>query len=357
ITRNIFYRNLIDPYHWSWQHGNSRWDLLNVLRTYYALRPQGINWPRNKNNLVTFKLNEITRANGIKHINAHDATADVYATIELMKFLQHKQPRLLNFLFKNRIKNRILHLINVTDMKPIFYISSSFGTCRYNISLISPIMWHPNNSNILISIDLTKDLSLLENININNIFNMGIKLIYMNRCPIFIPYNFIQKIELLRLGINDKICHNNFLLLKKSYFIKEKIKLILHSYSYIKSNNVDLQIYDSFFCKTDQQYIEKIHKAFSMLYFSNTYTLHDSRIKDIIFRCKSRNFIAFLNKNEKKLWFQHCIKIFNSIDFKNYKCNIQYLIKKHINNQKNIFLLKQLLSYIKYLENSISCIL
>ncbi|MCK8242079.1 exodeoxyribonuclease I, partial [Erwinia amylovora] len=29
VSRNLFYRNFYDPYAWSWQHGNSRWDLLD----------------------------------------------------------------------------------------------------------------------------------------------------------------------------------------------------------------------------------------------------------------------------------------------------------------------------------------
>ncbi|XNM88044.1 hypothetical protein ACLK18_11460 [Escherichia coli] len=45
VTRNVFYRNFYDPYAWSWQHDNSRWDLLDVMRACYALRPEGINWP------------------------------------------------------------------------------------------------------------------------------------------------------------------------------------------------------------------------------------------------------------------------------------------------------------------------
>ncbi|SQJ19125.1 exonuclease I, 3'-_ 5' specific [Salmonella enterica subsp. enterica] len=40
VTRNIFYRNFYDPYAWSWQHDNSRWDLLDVMRACYALRPE-----------------------------------------------------------------------------------------------------------------------------------------------------------------------------------------------------------------------------------------------------------------------------------------------------------------------------
>ncbi len=41
VTRNIFYRNFYDPYARSWQHDNSRWDLLDVMRACYALRPEG----------------------------------------------------------------------------------------------------------------------------------------------------------------------------------------------------------------------------------------------------------------------------------------------------------------------------
>ncbi|NVP01737.1 exodeoxyribonuclease I, partial [Photobacterium damselae subsp. damselae] len=45
VTRYTLYRNFYDPYGWSWQQGNSRWDLLDIMRTCYALRPDGINWP------------------------------------------------------------------------------------------------------------------------------------------------------------------------------------------------------------------------------------------------------------------------------------------------------------------------
>jgi exodeoxyribonuclease-1 len=83
VTRNIFYRNFYDPYAWSWQNRNSRWDLLDIMRACYALRPEGINWPENDDGLPSFRLEHLTRANGIEHSNAHDAMADVYATIAM----------------------------------------------------------------------------------------------------------------------------------------------------------------------------------------------------------------------------------------------------------------------------------
>ncbi len=74
-----------DPYGWSWQNGNSRWDLLDVMRACYALRPEGIEWPHDENGKPSFKLENLSVANGIEHSDAHDAMADVHATIELAK--------------------------------------------------------------------------------------------------------------------------------------------------------------------------------------------------------------------------------------------------------------------------------
>ena len=62
VTRNIFYRNFYDPYAWSWQHDNSRWDLLDVMRACYALRPEGIAWPENDEGLPSFRLEHLTVA-------------------------------------------------------------------------------------------------------------------------------------------------------------------------------------------------------------------------------------------------------------------------------------------------------
>lgn len=56
-----------------------------MLRACHALRPEGIEWPENDDGFTSFKLEHLSVANGIEHSNAHDAMADVIATIELAK--------------------------------------------------------------------------------------------------------------------------------------------------------------------------------------------------------------------------------------------------------------------------------
>ncbi|MDX1459218.1 MAG: exodeoxyribonuclease I, partial [Marinobacter sp.] len=65
VTRHTLYRNLRDPYAREWQNGNSRWDIIDMVRLTYALRPDGIEWPRKEDGSPSFRLEELTVANGI----------------------------------------------------------------------------------------------------------------------------------------------------------------------------------------------------------------------------------------------------------------------------------------------------
>ena len=76
ITRFMFWRNLIDPYAREWQNDCGRWDILDVVRMAYALRPEGITWPTKPDERrpddatalrPSFKLEDLARANGLLH--------------------------------------------------------------------------------------------------------------------------------------------------------------------------------------------------------------------------------------------------------------------------------------------------
>ena len=94
FTRYTLYRNFHDPYAREWQGGNSRGDLLDALRCAWALVPGGIEWPENDEGHTSFRLELLTAANGIEHGQAHDALADVRATIAMARLLRTAQPAL-----------------------------------------------------------------------------------------------------------------------------------------------------------------------------------------------------------------------------------------------------------------------
>ena len=87
FIRCTLYRNFHDPYEREWRGGNSRWDLLDMLRLAYALRPEGMVWPTREDGAPSFKLTHLSAANGIGHEHAHEALSDVQALIGLAKRL------------------------------------------------------------------------------------------------------------------------------------------------------------------------------------------------------------------------------------------------------------------------------
>ncbi|MEO6690022.1 MAG: exodeoxyribonuclease I, partial [Dokdonella sp.] len=85
FTRHLLYRNFHDPYEREWKDGNSRWDLIDLARMCYALRPDGIEWPRRDDGSASFRLEHLARANHIAQARAHDAVSDVEALIGLAR--------------------------------------------------------------------------------------------------------------------------------------------------------------------------------------------------------------------------------------------------------------------------------
>ncbi|QCI24057.1 exodeoxyribonuclease I [Buchnera aphidicola (Macrosiphoniella sanborni)] len=356
ITRNIFYRNFFDSYEWSWKNGNSRWDLLNILRACYVFRPNSIKWPKNKLGFTSFKLSDITKENNILHKNAHDAVSDVYATIEIAKIIQKKEPKLFNFFFNIRKKNELQKLINIKKFTPMIYISSYFTAMRHNASIVLPIMYLKKNNNVLIAIDLLKDfeilinlfkrISLNDNLSIKDFSNFGIVLLHLNRCPILAPMTVINKDDYNRLNFNLSLCKKNINLIKKNYFLIIHIENIFFKEPDInQSSNVDLKIYDSFFNLHDKKIIKSIRNTLPILLKNTNYSFYDMRLKTLLFRYRARNFFYTLDKNEKKIWLKYCMEIFNPIFFKKYNNQILILLKKNNNDFKKVILLKKLLNY------------
>src|SRR3546814_11898429 len=54
FVRHGLFRHFRDPYEREWHGGNSRWDLLDVMRLAHALRPDRIQWPKRQDVATSF---------------------------------------------------------------------------------------------------------------------------------------------------------------------------------------------------------------------------------------------------------------------------------------------------------------
>jgi len=161
FTRYSLYRNFYDAYGREWQNGNSRWDIIDLVRVTYALRPEGLEWPLDDNGVPSFRLELLSAANGISHETAHDAMSDVYATISMAKLIKERQPRLYDYVYQNRDKRKAGLLLNVRQKEPVLHTSRLFPASHGCTAMIVPVALHPTNKNTILVYDLRYDPSSL----------------------------------------------------------------------------------------------------------------------------------------------------------------------------------------------------
>lgn len=360
VTRNIFYRNFYDPYAWSWQNHNSRWDLLDVMRACYALRPEGINWPENEEGLPSFRLEHLTKANGIEHSNAHDAMADVYATIAMAQLVKAKQPKLFAYLYSHRSKQKLATLIDVPQMKPLVHVSGMFGAARGNTSWVAPLAWHPENRNAVIMVDLAGDMSPLLELDADALRErlytpkselgddvaVPVKLVHLNKCPVLAQANTLRPEDAERLGIDRQRCLDNLQILRDHPQVREKVLAIFaEAEPFVPSENVDAQIYNGFFSDADRAAMKILLETEPRNLPALDITFADARIEKLLFNYRARNFPGTLDEEEQQRWLAHRREIFTPEFLQRYAEELQALFQQYDGDSEKQALLKALWQY------------
>ncbi|AQP35959.1 MULTISPECIES: exodeoxyribonuclease I [Vibrio] len=362
VTRYTCYRNFIDPYAWSWQNGNSRWDLLDVMRACHALRPEGINWPENDEGFTSFKLEHLSVANGIEHANAHDAMADVIATIELAKKVKAAQPKLFDYFFNMRHKRKLNDLIDIVNMTPLMHVSGMLGReCQYT-SWIVPIAWHPTNQNAVIVVDLAKNPQPLIDLSSEELHQrlytkreelaedelpVPIKLVHLNKCPILAPAKTLTAENADHIGVDRNLCLEHLALIKQYPEIREKlIGLYTIEREYKHSDDVDTQLYDGFFSPADKAAMEIIRQADPVNLAALDISFSDKRIEPLLFRYRARHYPLTLSDEEQRRWATHCRDYFES-HLEEYMLNLENLVHTHSSDEKKMAILKSVYRYVE----------
>jgi len=94
MMRQMFYQNLQPEIFATQINGNSRLDVMKMVFATYSEAPGVLTWPVSDNGNTSFKLDRLAPANGFAHENAHDALADVEATIFIFKKIRDGAPEL-----------------------------------------------------------------------------------------------------------------------------------------------------------------------------------------------------------------------------------------------------------------------
>ncbi|MBT9303907.1 exodeoxyribonuclease I [Pseudomonas sp. TAE6080] len=328
MTRYSLYRNFFDPYAREWQGGNSRWDLIDVMRTAYALRPDGIVWPE-QDGRVTLKLERLTAANGIDHGQAHEALADVRATIALARLVRDKQPKLYEWLFQLRSKQRVMDQIRL--LQPMVHISGRFSAERHYLGVVLPLAWHPRNRNALIVCDLGLDPQGLLDLDAETLrqrlytrrdelaegeLPVPLKLIHINRCPVVAPLSVLRAQDQQRLNLDMSEYQARALRLTDAQELwQDKLPAIYAEEDFAASTDPEQQLYDGFIGDRDRRLCEQVRTAEPAQLARQQWPFDDHRLPELLFRYRARNFAYTLDDEEQQRWKLFCQQRLSDADY------------------------------------------
>ena len=366
ITRFTLYRNFLDPYQREWKNGCSRWDIIDLVRACYALRPEGINWPVDENDVPSFRLELLTVENGLAHDQAHDAMSDVYATIAMAKLIKQKQPKLFDYCFNLRNKNNVLNALKMGTNTPLIHVSGMFPALQGCISYVLPIAQHPSNKNAVIVVDLNKDLTSLETLSVEDIrkylytpseelpegiVRPAIKLIHINKCPIVAPAKTLSEQRADELGINREQCRTSLNFIKTQTTIAEKLQQVFsEERKFDEKKSAEEMLYSGgFFSFKDKALIKQVSDSQLEDLANIDLDFEDNRLNKLLWHYRARNGEQLLNIDEQQKWQREC-QLYLLENQQSYIEKIDALAIEHQHNPEKIELLQQLHHYLQFLS-------
>jgi exodeoxyribonuclease-1 len=324
VTRFMFWRNLIDPYAREWQNDCGRWDLLDVVRMAYALRPEGIQWPLKEDGKPSFKLEDLARANGLLHEAAHDALSDVRATIALARLIRSAQPKLFEFCLGLHKKDRVAAELGLPTSpqaaQPFLHVSGMFPPERGCLAVMWPLATHPSNKNELLAWDLAYDPSELARLDAatlrlrlfsksselpEGVQRLPLKSVHLNKSPMV-----VRKLQTLSpamaakwgVDVEAALVHA-----EKARDLPDMSAIWPEVFSRPEeaTPDVDEDLYGGFVGNADRRRLNQL-RGLSPAELTHQRTgFDDERLAELLFRYRARNFADSLTPDELQRWEEH----------------------------------------------------
>ena len=320
VTRFLFWRSLIDPYAREFQNGCGRWDLLDVVRCAWSLRPAGIEWPLGDGGRPSFRLEALTAANGIGHAAAHDALSDVRATLALARLVKAQQPKLWDFCLKLRRKDEVQDEIGVG--RPFLHLSGMYPVERGCLAVVWPLAQHPKNRNELIVWDLAHDPTELASLDAEavrlrlfkradelppGVTRLPLKTIHLNRSPIVIAKLGTLGAAAERWGIDLALAERHAAAARSLGGTLDALWPQVYARPDDgQPQDVDEALYGGFVGDADRRTLARLRSMKPEQLAARHPAFDDPRLDELLFRYRARNFPDGLDDEEAARWQQHC---------------------------------------------------
>lgn len=372
LTRFTFYRNLLDPYRHAWAQGNSRWDLLPLVRACYALRPAGLVWPEREDGKVSLKLEHLTAANQIEHAGAHDAVSDVRATIALARIIKAQQPGLFEYSMKLRHKKTVVAEIQKAmgsqaghQAQLMVHVDGRYGPTQGYCSWILPLGFVPDQPNLLVAWRLDRNPQPWLGARTDQLRaaltgteatseRPGLIRVPVNQCPFLAPPKTLSPERAADFGLDWQQAQHHASHLTEATGLRDNCLEVASQLVAEPSEpaDVDTALYEGFFDDQARQHMAMIHQQApeQLAAFQPDWT--DPRLPELFFRFRARNYPTTLSEVEQEKWRRHCQQRLQDgapgyLSLTEYALVLERLAEQYAQDHYRLRLLKDLYQYAR----------
>jgi len=296
-----------------------------VVRMAYALRPDGIEWPQKDDGRPSFRLEDLTRANGLQHEAAHDALSDVRATIGMARLLRQRQPKLFDFCLELRRKDKVsnemgLHL-EKARRQPFLHVSGMFPVERGCLAVVWPLAAHPTNKNEVLVWDCRHDPSELFGLDVETIrqrmftrsadlpegvTRLPIKSVHINKSPMLVGNLKTLSPDMAakwQLDLERALAHARVAAAGPD--MATTWQQVYQRDAATAPVDVDEDLYGGFVSQGDRRRLETLRGQTPQQLAASRPGFEDMRLADLLFRYRARNFPDSLQGEEAQSWEEH----------------------------------------------------
>ncbi len=286
LLRHSLYKTLHLPYLTN-TNGNARSDVMRMTQAVHLFSPGALKIPKGPNGKVTFKLDSLAPANGFEHQHAHDALADVEATIFICRRLSERAPAVWSSFMRFSQKAAV---IDYVSSETIFCFSDFYYGKPFSC-LVTSLGQNPNMPSeaylydVAVDPDSMMDLSEQQMIRRLNASPKPIRRLRCNASPMLMPAEDAPAIATAKtLGMEE--LERRAGVLEENQELRDRLISVFESEKKEDSvsPHVEQQLYSGFFTESDQQLLAEFHLVDWAKRVSIVDRLEDPRLKQLGFR-------------------------------------------------------------------------
>jgi exodeoxyribonuclease I len=262
LFRQALFQTLHPPYLTN-TNGNCRADAMALVQVASAFAPGCLSVPCNEHGARIYKLDQLAPANGFDHAHAHDALADVEATIHLARCVKERALDCWNRFVRFATKASAADFI---DSEEAFLLTEFYYNKPYHY-VVAAFARDPEQNAVAFCLDLRNDPAWLATLSMDELMvalprsPKVVRKVKLNAAPSLAP---IDEIEPPMLGgLTTRSIAERAQRFREDEALRDRLRdaMVALKPVYESSEHIEEQLYSEFLTPLDEARMEQFHTA------------------------------------------------------------------------------------------------